>query len=145
MIITGDTNIYVIGDNGGNPRKLTKNLGGDSYPAWSPDGKHIAYSSSKINTWWVEDIHVMDTNGRNSQKLTDTGSDYSPSWSPDSERITFMSYRDGNGEIYAMDANGQESSKHHQPSGRGTGAPHGLLMVNGLLSRLIGMAPVKFT
>ena len=48
----------------------------------------------------------MDTNGRNSQKLTDAGSDYSPSWSPDGERITFMSYRDRNSEIYVMDADG---------------------------------------
>ena len=35
------------------------------------------------------------------------GSDYSPSWSPDGEHITFMSYRDGNGEIYVLDADGK--------------------------------------
>ena len=49
----------------------------------------------------------MDIDGRNLQKLTNTGSDYYPSWSPDGERITFMSYRDGNSEIYVMEADGR--------------------------------------
>ena len=79
--------------------------------AWSPDGERIVYSGnasySSERDRTLGDIYVMDTNGRNSQKLTNTGSDYSPSWSPDGERITFMSYRDGNSEIYAMDADGK--------------------------------------
>ena len=60
---------------GENPRKLTKNPGVDHDPAWSPDGKRIAYSSERDRN---TDIYVMDTNGRNSQKLTNAGSNYSP-------------------------------------------------------------------
>ena len=36
----------------------------------------------------------------------DAAEDWTPCWSPDGERIAFASYRDGNWEIYAMDADG---------------------------------------
>ena len=33
--------------------------------------------------------------------------DFAPAWSPDGTRIAFTSYRDGNHEIYVMDADGR--------------------------------------
>lgn len=79
----------------------------DCDPAWSPDGKKIAFSSGKYGS---EQIHVMDADGSNLIKLTDEefgGYDesqwspdgkrflfsarYGPSWSPDGKTIAFSS------------------------------------------------------
>ena len=69
--------------------------------------RSIVFASNRGNdNQWATDIHVMDPNGRNHQKLTNAGSDVSPSWSPDGQRIVFVSYRDENAEIYVMDADG---------------------------------------
>jgi len=53
------------------------------------------------------EIYVMDADGSNQTKLTDTLAlgEY-PCWSPDGGKISFVSERDGNSEIYIMDADG---------------------------------------
>jgi Tol biopolymer transport system component len=73
-------------------------------PNLSPDGKKIVFQSWATGSG---EICVMDVDGGNVVKLTNTGSynDY-PSWSPDGTRIIFVSDRDGNDEIYAMNADG---------------------------------------
>ncbi len=54
------------------------------------------------------EIYVMDTDGNNPQRLTDSPEHkWFPSWSPDGEHIVFASERDGNLEIYLMDADGE--------------------------------------
>jgi Tol biopolymer transport system component len=54
------------------------------------------------------EIYVMRTDGTNLRQLTDNQrvQDSDPAWSPDSRRIAFVSNRDGNREIYVMDADG---------------------------------------
>ena len=76
----------------------------DGSPSWSPDASRIIFYSERDGN---AEIYVMDADGGNQKRLTDTPSDEGyPMWSPDGSRITFDSDRDGNFEIYAMDADG---------------------------------------
>jgi Tol biopolymer transport system component len=72
-------------------------------PVWSPDGENIAFVS-----WDGQyDIYVMDENGFDIKKLTDSKAVYDqPTWSPDGKKIAFVSNRDGDWDFYIMDVDG---------------------------------------
>jgi TolB protein len=48
----------------------------------------------------------MGADGSNQTKLTSTGTSNSPTWSPDGSKIAFAGFRDGNGDVYIMNADG---------------------------------------
>lgn len=79
--------------------------GSDAWPAVSPTGSRIAFTSSRDGGDW--DIFVMNANGTGVTPLTDNAdSDRNPNWSPDGDRIVFESGRDGDDDIYVMNADG---------------------------------------
>ena len=76
---------------GSNYRRLTNSVGDDVAPAWSPDGKRIAFISS-IEGYGV---HVMDADGSN---VVNVGGGSSalrarPAWSPDGRHLAFRQSR----------------------------------------------------
>jgi dipeptidyl aminopeptidase/acylaminoacyl peptidase len=80
-------NLWMVGSNGERPRELTQGAWRDSEPVWSPDGKRIAFFSTRSGT---PQIHVMWADTREVSALTHL--DYTPSalhWSPDSKWIAF--------------------------------------------------------
>jgi Tol biopolymer transport system component len=84
---------------------LTKDPSSDSWASWSPDGRRIVFSSDRGDG--RSHLWVMDADGGNQTQLTvGTGHDWMPSWSPDGTRIAFISNRDGNNEIYVVNADG---------------------------------------
>jgi Tol biopolymer transport system component len=68
-------------------RQLTTGPSEDDSPAWSPDGKKIAFVSIRDG---VSQICVMNADGTDQRQLTaGTAENIHPMWSPDSSRILF--------------------------------------------------------
>ena len=99
---TATREIYVIGVDGTGQTQITNNKFEDSYPAWSPDGKQLAFASDPTGRKNLQ-IFVSGADGSNPQQLTFNRHNTSPSWSPDGKRIAFVSTRDRNENIYIME------------------------------------------
>jgi len=84
--------VYTINANGTGVTKITS-AGKNYQPAWSPDGKRIAYINE--TTAGVKDIWVMQANGTGKTRVTNLGVVYGPSFSADGRWIAFGGMKTG--------------------------------------------------
>jgi Tol biopolymer transport system component len=88
--------------------RFTDSPGDDFEPTWSPDGQTVAFTR-RTRGKGNYDIYTRDIQGGRGtlQRLTsDPAEDSQPSWSPDGTQIAFVSDRDGDYDIYVMNADG---------------------------------------
>ena len=105
-----DTNIWSLalagpGRAAGPPQKLIGSTLREVAPAFSPDGKKIAFSSNRSGNL---EIWVCDSDGRNAFQLTSLGAPTagSPKWSPDGKQIAFDTNLGGAYHIYVVNTDG---------------------------------------
>ena len=93
------------GQNPGIPARLISSTRMDGYPAYSPDGKRIAFVSDRSG---APEIWVCASDGSNPVQLTEFGGDIvlQPKWSPDGQNITFAAAPAGNEDLYVVSGNG---------------------------------------
>ena len=78
--------VFTVPASGGQARQLTSNAAYDSYPIWSPDGKKIAFASSREGSL---DIFVMNKFGGEPKRLTTRSTNETPIAWRDNEHILF--------------------------------------------------------
>jgi Tol biopolymer transport system component len=89
----GQSDLWIVPAQGGEPRQITNDAAVDLNPSWSPDGELIAFASDRSGNYdlWVARV----SSGALSQVTDHPASDVDPAWSPDGNRIAFASDRSG--------------------------------------------------
>ena len=121
MVGMGKTyaDIYAINIDGSGLTQLTRDSGANGSPAWSPDGKQIAFVSNRDSDGKAR-IWLMNADGSNQKVLPNSQNTRStgflggePSWSPDGTKILFTGYSACGGRgavsIYVTNADGGNS------------------------------------
>ena len=87
----GEADLYLVPTAGGSSRRLTSMPGNESEPAWSPDGRWIAFVA-KRGADKESQLYVMPTDGGEAVRVGEVPTGVStPKWFPDSQRIAFIS------------------------------------------------------
>lgn len=90
--------LQIADTDGFNPQTILSSVEPLMSPAWSPDGKQLAYVSfeNKRPAIWIQNL----TNGQR-HKISETpGINGAPAWSPDGRSLALTLSKDGDPEIY---------------------------------------------
>jgi dipeptidyl aminopeptidase/acylaminoacyl peptidase len=108
--------VFVVDLEGGAPRQITDGDWADQEPAWSPDGRSIAFVSARHAERDVDnaaDVWIVPAVGGEARRLTDASLQVQrPAFSPDGATIAFLGARKGvgyNTELRIVPISGGES------------------------------------
>ena len=88
-----NTHIWLVAYDGTNDRQITFSNDSENAPRWSPDGKYLAFTSSRPGKQGVRgsQVWVLDRNGGEAFQLTELkGRLQGYEWSPDAKRLALV-------------------------------------------------------
>jgi len=106
--VNASFDLWVVGAEGRGARKLVGTPGWDEHPAWSPDGRRIAFDKGIYEAGTDEDflksidVWTVGVDGHGSKNVTHDGSASDPAWSP---RGDALAYARGDG-VFVVRPNG---------------------------------------
>ncbi|MDQ1522248.1 MAG: tricorn protease, partial [Pyrinomonadaceae bacterium] len=90
FVFAGD--LWIVGREGGDARRLTTGVGTETTPLFSPDGKLIAFTGDYEGN---ADVYIVEASGGVPRRLTyHPGADILAGWTPDGSAVLFRSQRD---------------------------------------------------
>ena len=104
-----DTSLFTINADGSGLKQLSNVPGADLEPAWSPDGKRIAFTSTRDGN---KQVYLLDVDSQSVIRLTqiDVNVENSqPAWSPDGKQIAYLVKRVGTYQVWIMSDTGQDN------------------------------------
>ena len=119
IAFTYGSDLWVVGREGGEARRLTSTPAVVSGPHFSPDGRRIAFTSAESG---VPHVHVVDVDGGNPVRLTwYPSSAQARGWTPDGSRILYATGREsaptGYTRLWSVPADGGPSTLLPSPFG----------------------------
>ena len=91
----------VLGDSVWQPVAVVQTEANEYHPAFSPDGKELAFVSNRAGNY---DVWLMTAGGKDLVNLTDNkAQDTSPARHPDGKKLAFVSTRSGGSDVYVVE------------------------------------------
>src|SRR5687767_923039 len=85
--------LWVVGKDGGDARRLTSAIGTETSPRISPDGNTVAFTGQYDGNF---DVYIVPIDGGEPKRLTwHPGGDIVQSWTPEGRSVIFTSGREG--------------------------------------------------
>jgi Tol biopolymer transport system component/serine/threonine protein kinase len=107
-----DSTLYVMNADGSGQKPLMNSPGSDYDPAWSPEGKRIAFTSLRDGN---KDIYVLNIETGAIVRLTTVSGDVQensqPAWSPFGNQIVYTAKRVGAYQVWVMSDTGQGNAQ----------------------------------
>jgi len=104
---TGTPDVWILDLARGTRTRFTLDAGGEAAPAWSPDGRRIAFSADRRSREF--DLYAMDVGGRGEPHaiLESDRSKFLSDWSPDGLEIAFIQEGEGTrGDVWVVPFSG---------------------------------------